>query len=557
MRALPIGVDNFYDIRKENYYYVDKTLLIKDLINLKGSVNVFTRPRRFGKSLNLSMLHYFFDITEKEHAHIFDGLKIKEAGVDYLKHQNAFPVIKLTLKGAEAPNFAMSLELLKPIIADEYRRHHYLLESDKLFEDEKEYIKAVMESKAGEVWLRQSLVRLSKFLYRHYDQKVIILLDEYDVPLEKAYHRGYYEEMVGFVRSFLGEALKTNDALNKAVVTGCLRVSKESIFTGINNLNMLSIMTNDYDEYFGLTESEVAEMFAYYELSHKLEEAKNWYNGYIFGTTLIYNPWSLIRHTRGLLSKERFPKSHWANSSSNLIIRELIQMADEEVKSEIEHLISGGTIEKPITEDIIYGDIKKNMNNLWNFLYFTGYLTKVEETLKGVSIYCELKIPNSEVQYIFERHIREWFQEEFIAHADLNPLYQAIENQDPEAITYEIRRHLVETISYLDSHENFYHGFLAGILKPMKNFLLKSNRESGDGRSDLFLLGKFPNEKALILEIKVADIFSNLACKAQEALQQIEDKKYVEELAYAGYEEIEKYGIAFCKKRCLVVKSSQ
>ena len=558
--GLAVGVDNFAKLRERGSYYIDKSLLIKELLDSDDEVHIFTRPRRFGKSLNISMLRYYFDVLHKKEAPIFDGLQIIEAGEQYTQHQNAYPLIQMTLKGAEGLNFESAFKAFTRIIAREYRRHRYLLESDELMLSEKEYFSRILDQKGDFDDYKCSLVRLSEMLQQHFDEKVIILIDEYDVPLEKAYFAvkgSYYDEMVDFIRGFLGDALKTNDVLERAIITGCLRVAKESIFTGVNNLSIVSILNAEYDEYFGLTEAEGEVMFDHYEIMDNLPIAKDWYNGYQFGDTIVYSPWSLIKHVRSHLYGNPFPIPHWSNTSSNLIIRELIDMADDDVKAEIEILIAGGAIKKEITEDIVYKDIKKNMPNLWNFLYFTGYLTKVSQEMTVRKRHLELKIPNNEVTYIFERHIREWFDEDFVKRDIFNELYKGLLAGDIEKMAEEIESLLMESISYLDSHENFYHGFIAGILRPLENYILKSNRESGHGRGDIFLRGKKSPRKAFILELKVAKKVGDLAKMCDEALAQIEEMNYAQELIDEGYNDIETYGIAFFKKKCLVVKGSK
>ena len=567
---LAVGVDNFAKLREKGCYYVDKTLLIKELLDSEDEVHVFTRPRRFGKSLNISMLRYFFDVLHQKEAPIFDGLNIMAAGAEYTQHQNAHPVIQLTLKGAEGLNFESALMSFTRIVSKEYERHRYLLESQVLDDKTKAYVKRIIDERNVSAYegstegkhlrladFKSSLLRLSEILHMHHRQKVIILIDEYDVPLEKAYFAvkgSYYDEMVDFTRGFLGDALKTNDVLERAIMTGCLRVAKESIFTGINNLTIVSILSAEYDEYFGLTETEVEVMFEHYEMMDNLPIAKAWYNGYQFGNTIVYSPWSLIKHVSSHLYGNPFPIPHWSNTASNLIIRELIDMADDGVKAEIETLMAGGTIKKEIAEDIVYQDIKKNMSNLWNFLYFTGYLTKGSAEILGRKRWLELKVPNEEVAYIFDRHVREWFEEDFVKRDMFNELYEALLIGDPETMGREIDSLLMKAISYLDNHENFYHGFMVGILMPFKECMVKSNREAGHGRSDIFLKGKTNSDKAIILELKVADKVSELEKMCHEALAQIEEKNYAQALLDDGYEEIETYGIAFFKKRCFVVK---
>lgn len=549
---LPIGVENFEDMIRKKYYYVDKTLMIKELLDKGGDVNVFTRPRRFGKTLSISMLQYFFENTKKESAHVFEGLKISKMGEDYLAHQNKYPVIKLSLKGAEGANFDAALGLFKTEIAKEFERHSYLQESAELTIVQKQLFQSIIDDSAKQNSFQDSLKFLSECLQKYYTQKVIILIDEYDVPLEKAYFRGYYDEMVEFVRSLFGAALKTNDALEFAVITGCLRVNKESIFTGVNNLNIVSILSDSFGEYFGFTEPEVNEMLKYCKLEHKTDEMRDWYNGYLFGETVVYNPWSSIKYLYDVIyGKIYLPVPHWSNTSSNDIIRQLITIADDETKEEIEWLIQGKTITKPIYEDIVYADILKNMNNLWNFLYFTGYLRKVSKEQRGVHNYFELTIPNKEIQNIYERQIREWFDER-VQEADMTNLYRAVLEQDVEIFMDEISELLAESISFMDSYENFYHGFLTGVLRGIKGYVAKSNRESGNGRGDIFLRPRSIRKPAIIIEVKVAAEARYLEKEVEDALTQIEKKRYDAELEREGFTQIIKYGIAFYRKDCVV-----
>jgi len=397
---------------------------------------------------------------------------------------------------------------------------------------------------------QESLEFLSTCLEKHYDKKVIILIDEYDVPLEKSHFEGYYPEMVQFIRGFFSSAMKTNKSLNFAVLTGCLRVSKESIFTGLNNMNIISITSDSFGEYYGFTEPEVAQMLAYYGLEEKAEEMRDWYNGYLFGETVVYNPWSSIKYLYDIIyGKIYLPSPHWSNTSSNAIIKDLITISDHKVKEDIESLIAEKTIIKPIVEDIVYADITKNMDNLWSFLFFTGYLKKVSKTQIRVRNHLELAIPNKEIQYIYETKIVEWFDEKVKA-TDLTPMYHAILTGDTKVFQNELTKMLQSTISYFDSKEEFYHGFLAAVTSTMDGYATKSNRESGDGRRDIFMRPSSIRKPAVIIEVKVADVAKDLAKKCDEALAQIEEKKYDTELLIEGYTHVIKYGIAFYRKDC-------
>ena len=558
-KPLPIGVDNFEKLITRGYYFVDKTMFIKELLDKKGDVNLFTRPRRFGKTLNMSMLQYFFEDSRKEngekldHAYLFEGLQIMEQGEEYLSHMGQYPVINLTLKGGKQPNYELAYTLLKRQIAYEYKRHKFILQDEKLADERDRYQQIMLEKAEREAYV-DALQFLSKCLEKYYEKKVIILIDEYDVPLENAYMCGFYDEMIAFIRSLFESSLKTNSSLEFAVITGCLRISKESIFTGMNNLKIISILNKQYDEYFGFTDGEVQKICDDYHMPHKFDTFKEWYNGYLFGEANVYNPWSVMLLIDDLCESEnQYPKAYWANTSSNSIVRKLIEMADEDTKKEIEDLIEGKTIEKPIHEDITYDEIYKTMDNLWNFMYFTGYFRKVGERIdeKTKQLYVELTIPNQEVKYIFRTKILGWFDEKVKAR-DRSNLFTALVNLDVETVEEEIVEMLLETISFNDAYESFYHGFLAGILSGMKGYIVKSNRKGGTGRSDLFIKPVTRRKPAYVLEFKVADKINQLEAAADEALEQIEDRGYARELHDDDYATVYRYGIAFCGKDCLV-----
>jgi len=553
-KGIGIGIENFVDMIDRNAYYVDKTLLIKEVIESPSNVMVFTRPRRFGKTLNMSMLAYFFDVKETKSAWAFEGLHISKEG-KYKAFQNQYPVITMSLKDVVSTDFDGALYKFKYFMSTEYGRHRYLLDSEKLDDEQKAYIKKMIAEKGDQRDCEVSLRRLSEFLYAHYGQRVLILIDEYDVPLEKAYfaRTPYYDDMVDFMREFYS-ALKTNNAIYKTVITGCLRIAKESIFTGLNNLEVISILSDEASEYFGFTESEVQDMLDYYDLTHKFPEAKAWYNGYEFGNTTVSNPWSIINYVKDMRGNFPFPRPHWSNTSSNSIVKSLIRKADADVKAEVEQMLQGGTIKKPIFEEVVYGEIEKNMDNLWSFLFLTGYLKKVSKAQIEEKIYLELAIPNREMKYIYDRQISDWFQEVVLKETNFEALYEGVRHGDTHIMERELARHMMESISYLDHYENFYHGFVAGILKGMSDYIVLSNRESGFGRSDLFLKGKALPDKALILEVKVAKNFLDLEKTAKSAVRQIEEKNYEQDLLYDGYQEIETYGVAFFRKRCKVVR---
>lgn len=557
-KPLPIGVDDFEKLITNNYYFVDKTLFIQELIDKKGDVNLFTRPRRFGKSLNMSMLQYFFEDgrtpegEKEEYSHLFDGLNITRCD-DYLQHMSQYPVISLTLKSAKQVAFKSAYTMLARAIAGEFKRHRFVMECLKLPAERERYM-SLMSEQAEPDSCRDSLLFLSECLRAYYGKKVVILIDEYDVPLESGHVYGYYAEMVDFIRSLFESALKTNPHLEFAVLTGCLRISKESIFTGMNNLKIISILNEKYDEYFGFTDEEVKRLCADYGVSEKYETIREWYNGYLFGSANVYNPWSLIQYVDDLTeNKDRLPSSYWANTSSNSIVRSLIDRADRDVKDEIEALIEGKTVEKPVHEDITYDEVYENMDHLWNFMFFTGYFRKVGERMeeKDDQKYLTLKIPNREVRYIFRTKVLSWFDEQ-VKKRDQSRLFRAFLEQDAVTVREEIEDMLVQTISFYDAYESFYHGFLAGILYGIDGYVVKSNREGGTGRTDLFIKPVSRRKTAYVVEFKVAKAYRELGKRAEDALEQIAQKAYGRELEDDGYESVVCYGIAFFGKDCEV-----
>lgn len=557
MRPLPIGIEDFRKLREKDYYYIDKTTFIKELLDNGSEVSLFMRPRRFGKTLNLSMIKYFFEKTfdqdgkEENNSYLFDGLNIMASGETYTSHMGQYPVISLSLKSAKQPDFPRAYTMLKRQIANEFRRHLYIAE--KLEESDRDRFYSIMRETGEDSLYLDALAFLSRVLKDIYGKKTIILLDEYDVPLENAYFKGFYDKMTDFIRSLFESALKTNPNLEFAVITGCLRITKESIFTGLNNPKMVSILDASYSEYFGFTQPEVEKMLRDYDITGREEVVKAWYDGYLFGKTEVYNPWSILMYIDSLRQdRDANPKPYWANTSSNSIIRELIEHADNSVKQEMEILIEGGTIEKTVHEEITYEDIYKNADNLWNFLFFTGYLKKVEERLEDVTTYVTLAIPNMEIKYIYQNTILDWFGVQ-IKQKDLSGIYKALLQKDTQLLEKELSKSLMETISFYDYREDYYHGFLGGLLKLMEGYTIKSNRESGLGRSDLLLLSAPYDGIAIIVEIKVADTYAQLNKKAESALEQIEQKQYDAELKLEGYHEFIKYGISFYKKLCRVL----
>lgn len=556
-RALPIGVDNFEDIVQNGYCYVDKTLFIKELLDLKGKVNLFTRPRRFGKTLNLSMLRYFFEDTRNEEQNarnreLFQDLKIMDAGEEYVRQMGMYPVINLTLKSAKQPVFTSAYHKIKNEITDEYKRHNYVLKDDILDADSKSLFQKIASGQGEYDDYSGSLKFLSKCLYQATGKKTILLIDEYDVPLENAYFKGFYDEMVDFIRSLFESALKTNDCLQFAVITGCLRISKESIFTGLNHLKIISVLNQQYSEHFGFTEPEILQIMTYYGLESRFSIMKEWYDGYTFGNTEVYNPWSVINYLCDLYADiNAFPRPYWINTSSNDIIKEMIAKADRETKGQIETLLGGGTLDIQVHEEITYEDMHSKGENLWNFLYFTGYLTKKGEYFKESSVFLQVRIPNTEVKSIYQNTILGWFRKK-LEKQDFRDLYLAMEEGNAEKVRDILDEQLFSTISFYDSAENFYHGFLTGILSQSENYLVRSNRESGSGRSDIMVKSPSLRGRSFILELKVSENIDALEADAEKALQQIYDKKYMDELRTEGYRKIDCYGISFYRKDCEV-----
>ena len=461
IKPIPIGVEFYKQMIDDGYYYVDKTLLIRDLLDQKSIVTLFTRPRRFGKTLDQTMLRTFFekeilpDGTVADNSKYFQGKKIMAAGEEYTKHLGQYPVIFLSLKSAKPPTFEMAYGSLIDEIRKEYDRHSYILESPGITEKVKKRYNSVLNMETDKITYARSIAFLSECLEKYHRQKVIILLDEYDVPLENACFNGFYNEMVSFIRSLFESALKTNESLKMSVVTGCLRVSKESIFTGLNNLKVVSVLDGGYAEYFGFTQKEVESFLEDYGLADRAGEVKAWYDGYLFGHVEVYNPWSVINYVSDTVyGNTEFPKPYWSNTYSNSIVRELVENADDKTKHELEELIAGRTIEKPVHEDITYGDIHKSQDNLWNFLFFTGYLKAVKKKIMERQMYLSMKIPNEEISYIYKNNIREWFMQ-CIGKQDLSGLVKALEEGDCETASDIITGQLMDTISFYDYKEDY------------------------------------------------------------------------------------------------------
>ena len=561
-KPIPIGQEDLKRIIDRGSYYVDKTLMIKELLDGNAGVTLFTRPRRFGKTLNQSMFRRFFEDERKpdgskiDNGYIFDALAISKCGETYLRHQQQYPVINLSLKSGKQPNFEMSYKSLVDEISEEFRRHKYVLQCDNIEEEQKQAYLAVQKGTAEPASYAKSLQLLSRCLEKYHGHKCIILIDEYDVPLENAWFAGFYDQMIGFIRSLFESALKTNDSLEFAVITGCLRISRESIFTGLNNLKINSVAGAGYGDAFGFTETEVKDMLNYYGLDDKFAEIKRWYDGYRFGNKEIYNPWSIINYVDDMnRDPEMVPCAYWSNTSSNSIIRELVEEADEETRREIEQLIAGETLEKPIHEDITYGDIHESKDNLWNFLYFTGYLKSCGQRYDGEDTFVKMAIPNTEIRTIYKNTVRTWFDKK-VRETDRTPLLKALEEGDCEAVEQLLSDQLLETISFYDYKESYYHGFLTGMLKAAaKGYSVLSNRESGTGRPDLILKTlRIRNGRAFVIEVKVAETFREMEDGCREAAKQITRKNYEAALREEGYQVIDSYGICFFEKECMVIK---
>ena len=564
-KKLPIGIDGFEKLRTNDFYYTDKTLFIKELLQNWGEVNLFTRPRRFGKTLNMSMLQCFFEIGNNPA--LFDGLKIARERELCEEYMGRFPVISISLKSVDGRSFRSASVALRTVIGDEARRFECLRFSTRLSEDDKEAYAQLTEvgSAQGGVYTMTediaaaSLKTLSRLLEKHYEKKVILLIDEYDVPLDKAFQGGYYDEMVNLIRSLLGNALKTNSSLYFAVLTGCLRISKESIFTGLNNLKVHTISDVRYDEYFGFTNSDVDELLEFYGLSSYKNVIRDWYDGYCFGNTDVYCPWDVINYCDELrAAPDAEPENYWANTSGNELIRRLLKRADQSTRNEVEQLINGGSITKTIRQELTYREVEDSIDNVWSVLYSTGYLT-CRRRIPGKQM--ELALPNREVRELFIELVKDWFEE--TAQADsgrINRFCAAFPAEDVSTIQEMLGDYLWESISVRDTavrtnmKENFYHGMMLGLLRSQGSWLVKSNAETGEGYSDISI--QTPERLGIVIELKYAND-GNLEAACAEALKQIEEKKYAEGLKRQGAKKIIKYGIAFCEKECRAIMANQ
>lgn len=554
-QKLPVGIENFAEIRTEGFYYVDKTGLIRDLLADWAKVNLFTRPRRFGKTLNMSMLKAFFEIgTDKT---LFDGLAISKETALCETYMGKFPVVFISLKDVDGLTFETAYGMLRRILQAEMSRLCFLEGSQQIPEDNKSALRRFLKEQDTQDDVRESLKMLSSLLYQHYGQKVILLIDEYDVPLDKAFQHGYYREMVALIRSLFGQALKTNDFLQFAVLTGCLRVSKESIFTGLNNFKVLSITDSRYDEQFGFTDAEVKQLLADYGLSSHESEMKEWYDGYHFGNVDVYCPWDVINHVDRLVSDpDAEPQDYWINTSGNALVKRFVDKADKTTQGEIERLIAGEAIEKAVRLDLTYDEIDNSIDNLWSVLFTTGYLTQAGRVERGVY---KLVIPNREVREVFILQIQEWFKETVVR--DTKPMQafcQAFLDGNAEEIQKRLNIILSKMISILDTKakddqkENFYHGLLLGLLRSEPNWLILSNVESGEGFCDIMIEPEDP-DAGMVIEVKYSPTLAGLGAACAAAMAQIKEKRYDERLRNEGRENITAFGIAFWKKRCRVV----
>lgn len=557
-KRLPVGVEFFEDFFRDNFYYIDKTMFIAELLQELGKVNLFTRPRRFGKTLTLDMLKCFFEIDCNRT--LFDGLKISQEKELCEKYMGQFPVISITLKGVEGLNYQSACAAMRFVIGTEASRFYFLTESGRLTEEEKSRYYALIEvNKKGlfameDDIMQSGLKTLSHLLAKHYGKKVILLIDEYDVPINKAFQNRYYEEMISLIRGMFGDALKTNPDLYFAVITGCLRISKESVFTGLNNLSVMTITDEYFNDSFGFTGEEVRELLTYYGREEAFSVMRDWYDGYRFGGTSVYCPWDVIKYTQALRRNAKaIPENYWANTSGNDMVRRFIDKADRSTKDEIEQLIAGESIQKEIRPELTYRELDSSITNLWSVLFTTGYLT-ASERISAREF--RLAIPNAEVRDLFVTQSREWFQESSVADLSrITKFCEAFPEGNAERIEEMLRDYLWDSISVRDTavrksrKENFYHGMLLGLLKSRTDWLIRSNAELGEGYCDIMVCT--PERTGIVIELKYAED-GNLEKSCREALAQIEEKKYAEGLEYRDMKKLILYGMAFCRKECKV-----
>ncbi len=561
IKMLPVGVENFEDFSRQNYYYIDKTMFIKELLYNRGKVNLFTRPRRFGKTLTMSMLKTFFEIGRDKN--LFDGLKILQEKELCEEYMGQFPVVSITMKSVDGADYPEAIAALKSVIGTEAMRFQFLEETDLLSENEKNLFRALVNvNEKGKFTMDEdviltSLKILSSLLSKYYGKQVILLIDEYDVPLDKAFQGGYYDKMVRLIRNLFGNALKTNDHLYFAVITGCLRISKESIFTGLNNLNVMTVADEYFNDAFGFTNIEVKELLAYYSRVEAVEIMKDWYDGYQFGQVSVYCPWDVIKYTQALRrNRKALPENYWANTSGNDMIRRFIDKADQTTRDEIERLIAGESIRKEIKQEMAYKELDDSIENLWSVLLMTGYLT-IADRISAKEY--RLAIPNAEIRDLFITQVKEWFKE--TSRADLTKIEEfcmAFLNGDPARISEMLHDYLWDSISVRDTavrmnmKENFYHGMVLGLLQSRSDWLIQSNAELGEGYSDISICT--PDKVGVVIEVKYVDDGS-LEKGCADALSQIESRKYATGLQHKGMEKVIKYGIAFREKECMVLKA--
>ena len=553
-KRIPIGYEDFKQIIDGQFYYVDKSMFIYELLHNGGQNNLITRPRRFGKTLNFSMLKYFFDITEKDNAYLFDGLKISEYYDELAMYRNTHPVITLSLKCAKQGDYEMAIDSICREIRMQFHKYRFILDSDKLTNEQKAAYKSILSyENSNEKTFNRSIGDLCIYLKQYYGVNTIILIDEYDVPLEDAYFSGYYDKMVRFIRSLFESALKTNPALEFSVITGCLRISKESIFTGLNNLEVNSILTDAYSENFGFIQSEVDELLSYYDIENKKDLIKRWYDGYLFGDNEVYNPWSVLNQVKTWARNgNAVPTPWWANTSSNSIIKTLIEYSDDATKLSVEQLLNGGSIQTYLHETVTYGDLTNRNENIWSFLLFTGYLKVKSTKAVGNKLMYELVIPNIEIHDCYTDIIMQYF-DAYKKEIDKDDLYKSLLSGDAAGFAATITKLLKSSISFYDNTESFYHGLVSGLLAGNAYYEMKSNRETGDGRSDLMLYQQDSSQNAIILEFKVCRDNEKADEGARRALRQINDMDYAAEAREQGYKNILKYGVAFKNKVCYAV----
>ena len=551
-KPLPIGIEDFKEVIDSGYYFVDKTLMIKDLIANKVKVGLFTRPRRFGKTLNMSMIQRFFEKTDESNAYLFDGLKISEFP-ECMQYQGQSPVISISLKSMKQATFEEAFAVFKDLIRAEILRHKSVLfQNDAIEKTDLDSLTRFIELKAEKSDYNTSLRFLSRLLASAYNKNVIILIDEYDVPLENAFHQGFYTDMVNLICSVFESALKTNPSLDRAFLTGCLRISNESIVSGFNNAEVFTVISPRFADSFGFTPNEVASILRHYNLEDKANEIQVWYDGYLFGDAKIYNPWSILNCVDSYLDNDEAAcKPYWSNTSSNEIVKRLIEESNDRTKNAIEELINGTPVKAQIYEDITYGTIDVNSEYIWSFLLFTGYLKVTAYETIGDETYYEMVIPNAEVKSIYKNTIRAWFEKKINADSRTDIL-EAILKADAEKLEDLLCTWMVNTISCFDEQENYYHGFVTGLVSGFNGYMVVSNRESGNGRFDLVVKQRSKWNYAAILEFKIVDKYNQMTKACEDALKQIEEKDYEASLRDEQYENIAKLGICFCQKRCRV-----